>query len=84
MAIPDEIKKIMHTLCINQKEFSKMIGMKPDSISKYLRGDRKPSCEAIRRFVEFAKKNKIHLTYNDFFKHKDEKKDEQTTKAGSA
>ena len=82
MAISDEIRKIMDTLCINQKELAKMIQMSPDSICKYLANTRDPSRAAIRKLVRFANENGVPVTYQDFFKDMDDTIHEQTTKTG--
>jgi transcriptional regulator with XRE-family HTH domain len=59
----------MRTLCLSQRELAEKLEMTRPSICKYLSGERRPSCAAVRKFVKFANDNGISLTYEDFLEN---------------
>jgi predicted transcriptional regulator len=68
MTASESFKKIRLELCLNQTELAKALALTVSSISCYERGTRSPSCATIRKAVEFAKKNKLKINYEDFLK----------------
>lgn len=68
MSAAESFKKIRMELCLNRTEMGKILNVTSSSISCYERGVRHPSCSVIRKAVEFAKKNKLKINFEDFIK----------------
>ncbi len=68
MGLSETIKKIRQTLCLEQDEFAKLIGVSKGSICHYEKGQRQPRMPILREIIALAKKHKIQISTEDFFK----------------
>jgi predicted transcriptional regulator len=66
MSASQTIKKIRLTLCLDQDEFAKLVGVTKSGISKYESGYRHPRMKTIRKMKQLAEENNIEVKVEDF------------------
>ena len=66
MSAGETIKRIRLSLCFDQQEFGKLIGVNKGSVCNYEKGVRLPRLPTIRKIMDVAKKNKIKVSVEDF------------------
>lgn len=63
MTPAEAIKKIRWELRLSQTELARQIGCNQNAISFYESGKRSPGYEVLKRLNDFAKKNKLNVTF---------------------
>lgn len=66
----DVLKKARHTLGLNQREFSELLGTNPVTLSTWESGKRKPRYPTIRKIVNKLRTKGIKIEYIDLIDEK--------------